>query len=374
MCIVRRLQYQCLSSSYDALKKLFPSTPLDPSYHSIQEESSSLLPTSRPRNKYATPDQFRGALDKEREKVEVFYRAKEEELHRTLTVLIDEVSGLEYRDLGTDDVIKEEDEDEVDDDDEDAAGERSEGEGLLASPKYATVPPPAAMRPKYRPKSSFFNRLAPGFLGKRRKSAFPSVDEADVLESSYPPPLGRRSSSQNNSNRLAASVSTLGTPQEESGPFSPHMKARGSVSKRRSIDGSSDEGPINSHGHDRRTSISSNSSHGEPDFWHGRRRHLSLGLVQMDGSDVPPAASKQFNSTDYEDGDGIGGGEDGRAVFVWTANNDYATVVRIGFKKRITALWLEAYALKQYVDLNMTAFEKILKKFDKNTGNKVSSL
>jgi hypothetical protein len=65
-------------------------------------------------------------------------------------------------------------------------------------------------------------------------------------------------------------------------------------------------------------------------------------------------------------------GDDGRAVFVWTANNDYATVVRIGFKKRISALWLEAYALKQYVDLNLTAFEKILKKFDKNTGNKVS--
>lgn len=348
--------------SYDALKKLFPSTPLDPSYHSIQEESSSLLPTSRPRNKYATPEQFRGALDKERQKVETFYRAKEDELHRTLGLLEDEVLSSEYRDLGTDDVIKEEDEDEdADDDDEDGA-ERSEGEALLASPKQATVPAPA-MRPKYRPKSSFLNRLAPSFGGKRRKSVMP-VDEADLLEANYQPTLGRRSSSQNTS-RMLASVSTLGTPQDEMS--SPNLKARGSLSKQRSIDVLSDD-PANGsgHGHDRRTSMSSNSSH-EHDFWNGRRRHLSLGLVQLDDSDIPSAVLKAM-TRDSQDGNGDMAG---RAIFVWTANNDYATVTRIGFKKRLTALWLEAYALKQYVDLNLTAFEKILKKFDKNTGNKV---
>jgi phosphate transporter len=40
-------------------------------------------------------------------------------------------------------------------------------------------------------------------------------------------------------------------------------------------------------------------------------------------------------------------------------------------KKRISALWLDLYALKQYVDLNLTAFEKILKKYDKNTNSKL---
>jgi phosphate transporter len=59
--------------SYDALKKLFPENPLDPTYHSTQE-SHSLLPTHRT-DKYASPDEFRVALDREKNKVAEFYSA-----------------------------------------------------------------------------------------------------------------------------------------------------------------------------------------------------------------------------------------------------------------------------------------------------------
>jgi phosphate transporter len=56
------------------------------------------------------------------------------------------------------------------------------------------------------------------------------------------------------------------------------------------------------------------------------------------------------------------GGLSHAVSYIWTANSDYGKVVRIGFKKRIAALWLEGNSLGQYTELNMTAFEKILKK------------
>lgn len=64
-----------------------------------------------------------------------------------------------------------------------------------------------------------------------------------------------------------------------------------------------------------------------------------------------------------------GGERDGFTPYIWSATTDYGKVVRIGFKKRIAQLWLEGNSLRQYVDLNMTAFEKILKKYDKNTNS-----
>jgi phosphate transporter len=326
------------------LKKLFPSTPLDPSYHSTQQETSSLLPTTRPRQKYATPEQFRQALEKEKEKVIAFYRSKEEDLHHTLDVLEDEVMELEDRDLGTDDVIKEEDEDEDDDDE----GEQTEGEALLV-PKVSQAP----VRPRYRPRPSMFSRL--GTIGRRRKGATTS-DQADLLEASLgPSPRRRASSIPPHRDSMSASISTLNHSHEE-GSNSPNLQAKlGPRLGRRVSEMDSEEGATGA-GHDRRTSVSSNSSHGEnSDFWSTRRRHLSLGLVQLDSDDIPQAVRANQQETAESDGDA-------RPAFVWTANNDYATVLRIGFKKRISALWLEAYALKQYVDLNMTAFEKILKK------------
>ena len=351
-------------TSYDALKKLFPSTSLDPSYHSTQNdrESSSLLPTHRNRAaKYATPEQFREALDRERTKVEAFYRSKEEDLHHTLSMLEEEVLALEDRDLGTDDVIKEEDEDEEDEDGDNDEGEAREGEGLLSSSRLY---PKTSTRPAYRPRTStsIFNRL--GKFAQRRKSAIKTNHEADILEASFAPSTGRpRRRSLSTSRDMGASVSTIGTHDEaQPSPLSPVLHGRVPSGKRNRPNSemeSSEDGTGTGTGHERRTSVSSNSSH-EHDFWQARRRHLSLGLVQTDPASVP-AAVKHFNG-DAEQGHGGVGLSSDRPVFVWTANNDYGTVIRIGFKKRISAVWLDAYALKQYVDLNLTAFEKILKK------------
>jgi phosphate transporter len=83
----------------------------------------------------------------------------------------------------------------------------------------------------------------------------------------------------------------------------------------------------------------------------------------MDPTSIPPIiAMSRYHQNQNENAEDESGEMEQRPVYVWTANNDYGTVLRIGFKKRISAVWLEAYALKQYVDLNLTAFEKILKK------------
>ena len=48
---------------------------------------------------------------------------------------------------------------------------------------------------------------------------------------------------------------------------------------------------------------------------------------------------------------------------VWTAKNDYATDIRLLFKRRITNLYLSLTSLRAYVELNYTGFRKILKKY-----------
>lgn len=262
----------------------------------------------------------------------------------------EEIAALEDRDLGTDDIIKEEDEDEDDGDDED--GERmGEGDALI-SPQIQQIP----VRPAVKPRTSMFGRLAPVFgRSGRRTSAVPGHHEADILEAS----MGRvkRVRSRSTSIGMDQSISS-GFPFEERGIHPSRNRIPGPKKGRRSSDMESMEDGLG--GHDRRTSISSNSSHEHDLAIYPRRRFHSLGLVQMDPTAIPSAVA---SSSRLENGDQADHEEaESRQVLIWTANNDYGTVLRIGFKKRISAVWLEAYALKQYVELNLTAFEKILKK------------
>ncbi|WWC71593.1 uncharacterized protein I206_105551 [Kwoniella pini CBS 10737] len=370
---------------YDALKKLFPSNPLDPTYHSTAQDSetSSILPLHRGRkkDKSANPEDFKKALDKERNKVTEFYHTKLEELFRSYELLEEEIAGLEERDLGQDDTIK-----EVDEEDEDLIdgnGETRETDNLLSPSLSQTFPSKSPVRSR----PSIVGRL--GGLRKfgRRRSVMNNPDEADLMEASIRPRerSSNRASSRNGGNgngNLGDSVASGYFAGEENGPVSSPMGGRVPLPKkgRRSsadLESSTDElVPNNSNGTgtiDRRTSFSSISSH-EGDFSWPKRRFHSLGLVQMDPATVPEWAGPK-NNHDEEEGiqpnHGFAGPNSRKPVFVWTANNDYGTVLRIGFKKRISSVWLEAYALKQYVDLNMTAFEKILKKYDKNTNNKM---
>lgn len=154
---------------------------------------------------------------------------------------------------------------------------------------------------------SLISRLRRGIgsLGQNEESR----DEADLLEAALAPAIQQ---SQQNSRKRSRSRNNN---QDES--------LLGKSPARRS----------------HRLSVSSTGSSAGV----SRRGRRHLGLVPMN----------------HESGEGD--------AYIWTANTDYGKVLRIGFKKRIATLWLDANSLKQYVDLNLTAFEKILKKFDKNT-------
>ena len=341
LCRVSGHRRQDLTASYDALKKLFPSTPLDPSYFSTQQhqESSSLLPTIRTgSDKWASPEEFRAALDRERQKVEDFYNTKLEEIRTTFGVLEDEVRGMEDRELG-EDTIKEEDEEE----DEGAIRETDE----LLSPGMAPPPRPAA-----KSRTSFMNRMAPS-MGRRRKSILPTAPatthEADLHEGTL------RTQRSRSTGRISFSA--------DDGNMSPKALGRG----RRSSDfESSEDGPSNTLSRDRRTSLSSTSSH-ERDHdinLSTRSTFQSLGLVMMDPAEVPDWLY-QTGRDEEEDA------EQKEPVYIWTGSGNYGTFARIALKKKISRVWLDTYSLKQYVDLNLTAFEKILKKYDKNTNSKV---
>lgn len=324
--------------------------------------------------KYATPEEFRAALDKERNKVSKFYETKYAELQTQYSSLADDIALQEERDLtgGLEPAIKEEDEEGDEDGDEDDA--RTEGgaesSGLL-SPRIVRSDSHTA-QPANRPKMKARNSIFGGFGGWNRRKV-PTQHEADVLEASMAP-----ASRSQRSRSMSASRSTWGRSSttsaaaasgalEDGPPSSPRFgKTQPGKKNRRSSDFESSEEAGNDP--NRRLSMSSASSH-ERDLGGLRRRMQDLGLMIMDPSDLPAWARDQgpYDGLNQEHRAGMSssnhqnqGDED--PYYVWTATNDHAQVLKIGFKKRIAALWLDAYSLKQYVDLNLTAFEKILKK------------
>lgn len=292
-------------------------------------ESSQLLGGNG--QEFDSPAVFRQALDRELNKVVSFYNDKLEQVEKTWRDLEDEVREMEDRELI--DVIEEEEEDA---EDEDAAGE-------MPDDRDAFLRNSARNR---RSRPSVIGR----FLPRLRRRASPDRHEADLLEAAYPGPL-RRNRSSSNSKAGLTSPRRLKTPmREQEDPMDRSTIPAPRNARRSSEVESSDDGNVTS---DRRMSVSSASSGRDI----SRGRYHSLGLVIMDPSTVP-----SWVDTDED-----------RQVLVWTADSNYGRVVRIGFKKRIAQVWLEAYALKQYIELNTTAFEKILKKYDKNTNSKASA-
>jgi phosphate transporter len=259
-------------------------------------------------------------------------------MRTTFAALEQEVRGMEDRELG-EDVIKEEDEEEDE-------GEFRETDDLL-SPGMA--PPP---RPAPKSRTSFMNRMAPS-MGRRRKSILPTgtTHEADLHEGQL------RTQRSRSTGRVSFSA-------DDGANLSPKALGRG----RRSSDfESSEDGPLNVTARDRRTSLSSTSSHErEHDINLSARSNMSsLGLVPMDPAEVPEWLWRPEGRDVEEDA------ENRDPIYIWTGSGNYGTFARIALKKKISRVWLDTYSLKQYVDLNLTAFEKILKKYDKNTNSKV---
>ena len=330
--------------SYDGLKKMFPAEPFEPSYRATRQddpEASPLLTAERPQG--ASEEEFTSALDRERNKVIEFYKETEDELQSTFKTILGEVRVLEEREF--DDVIEEEDEDEEGASDRETnqgtSGFRSsqDGAGLEEG-----LPPTKARRSSYTPQSpqlntnkSFMQKNLASF-SNRFLSTDPHRDEADLLEASLTPQVQQETRARSRSNARRARLSRTGTSSD--------------IGRRPS---SNDE--------NRRMSASSASSGGLGPAASMSRHRGNLGLIPM--TDPTPLSDSIFSSSAaaHSAGGPRLSGDDGDAVdYIWTASSDYGKVLRIGFKKRIARMWLDGYALKGYVELNLTAFEKILKK------------
>ncbi|EIW67285.1 hypothetical protein TREMEDRAFT_45287 [Tremella mesenterica DSM 1558] len=341
---------------YDALKKLFPSNPLDPSsYLSTVTESTSILPVHRGDSKYATPPEFRSALDREREKVSTFYLSKISELHRSLEQLEEEIESEETAELvDADDTIAEVNED------------GDEAQAMLGPPS------PSISRAR---KQGILSRLAPnGTIMGRRRSLL-NKDEADVMEGLS---RGRSRSigtsgngNQNQSSPLLEENQLITTEEDLLG--SPIFPTKGKVPPPRNRAMSDLESSDADIGRERRLSVSSASSHGDDYGW-PRKAYGSLKLVPMDRSALPSWTREESeNEPGTPSSSRNAGVREKKTVYIWRGDGHRAQMLKIQYKKRISALWLEAYGLKQYVDLNLTAFEKILKKYDKNTSSKLKN-
>lgn len=281
-------------------------------------------------------------MDKERTKVATFYESKLAELRASTDVLQGEVSSIEQRELQADEdeVIREENEYEIETGEDEDADERANLLGSLPSP---------AVLSSVKKRGSIFGKLPQ--LGRRSSV---TNDSADVFQSSLPADVRTSQSRQ----RARSQSLGVGPMDEEAPPLSPRTPRHRSRAM-------SDLSSADDH-FDRRGSLSSLSSGGG--LWRSTpsRRAHKLGLVPMDPSAYPDWLKDEIAK----------GGSDPESAtkhvyYIWKGNSDYATVLRIGMKKRMTALWLDLYALKQYVDLNFTAFQKILKKYDKNTNSKL---
>lgn len=348
---------------YDGLKKLFPNEPFDPSYHRgrpvtgrDEEEASPLLQAGDERGG-ASQEEFIAACDRERNKVIEFYKEKEEQLAEDFKALQHEVKMLEDREL--EDVIEEDEEEEG----EEAGDEETENDGYTNSQSGSRVlggsrrfsqddrandgagpygSPPAANSAG----TGFFKRF--GQINRSNVNVDPK-DETDLLEAALSPAVMQQQ--QTNARAFtkprSRSRSALPTsPIKNGSNTGPSPKFKRAVSDYELPS----PGMAASNAREHRLSVSSASSGGGP---HGYRYRGNLGLIPMDNTGL---ADSMISASSAQ------GGLSHAVSYIWTANSDYGKVVRIGFKKRIAALWLEGNSLGQYTELNMTAFEKILKK------------
>lgn len=80
-------------------------------------------------------------------------------------------------------------------------------------------------------------------------------------------------------------------------------------------------------------------------------RKLASSIASLGGSPHPPLGSETGSSP-------VGA----RPETIWNSKSAYATDTQLLFKRRITNLYVQTSALKQYVELNYSGFRKILKK------------
>ncbi|PLW24697.1 hypothetical protein PCASD_07555 [Puccinia coronata f. sp. avenae] len=306
----------------------------------IHESTSSAEPPSKTHATLSDSDQvFLELLSQELSKVEQFYESKQHELIDELTRLTKEIETIEkqgmqlVQDSFNPSALAVDDEDE-DDDEEEEEEEQQEGSSN----------PSLSKRQQLLKSASIFGILP--ILGFSSKATRPRRSTS----------LNRpRASSRTITSRRVSKTSRLidlnsSTSGEITSPTSPTSPSTSQNNPRGSLSLDVSRRVTQRDPSQQRSAISKWLPHSPK-----TSRSLSLGSqghrYRRPQQSVPIPNISEF----------------------WMSNVEFIHDSRVFFKRRITQLFVNLNSLKTYIDLNFTAFRKILKKYDKVFESSLSS-
>ncbi|CED82330.1 Na /dicarboxylate, Na /tricarboxylate and phosphate transporters [Phaffia rhodozyma] len=350
---------------YEALKKAIPEPPIvtqpAPFTNNDDLESAPLLDSetivsSRDDQIEPLHKPFFKLLNKELTKVAKFYQETEKRLAEEVEELKESILDEEKRDLdGRDDWERRDhlSEEEGNDGYDDEAGETV---GSLNKFLHGGVHTGKPARSRSRSR------------GASELSRSPSHDTSDLFEAQH--------SSFANRLRYNAHGHTS-TDQEddsspENSPVIPASSLPNATLAKHPSNNLSPTANIKRRGRKNSTVSSSGGavSHTRPG---------QLGLVPVDANTFASGSSSNhglmLNSVTSEafvpnlDSRASAGAHMEGTVNVWTSNSQQASMLKILFKRKITTLWLDWVALRNFRELNQEGAKKALKKFDKITSS-----
>ncbi|KAA1074541.1 low-affinity phosphate transporter [Puccinia graminis f. sp. tritici] len=328
------------------------STGLLQNHDGSPEQATSIIELQpNPLNLTPSDRIFLELLSQELAKVEEFYQSKQQELFDELNGLINEIETIEKQGMqliqdsfnqsarSTDEAIDDEDDDEDDEEEEDNG--RGE-EGTSNQPRRVS---PSTKRQQLLKSASIFGILP--ILGFSSKASRPTRSTSlSRSRGSSKNPTPHRVTKNQNAHLIDVNPSTSVTvtkPTSPTSPLAPQFAPRASLS----LDVSTRAIQADTSQH--RSAISKWLPHSPK-----TSRSLSLGSQtahRRPSQNVPAPNLSEF----------------------WMSNVEFIHDSRVFFKRRITQLFVNLNSLKTYIDLNFTAFRKILKKYDKVFGSSLSS-
>ncbi|OAV95925.1 hypothetical protein PTTG_04755 [Puccinia triticina 1-1 BBBD Race 1] len=296
---------------------------------------------------------FLELLSQELSKVEQFYQSKQQELIDELNGLTNEIESIEKQGMqliqdsfnqsarSTEEAIEDEDDEEDDDEEDDGRGDEGPSNNS-ARPRRIS---PSTKRQQLLKSASIFGILPIlGFSSKASRSRRSKSLSRSRASSTNPTP--HRMPKNVNSHLIDVNPSTSVAATKPASPTTPMATsnaARGSTS----LD-------VNT----RATQHDSSQQRSAISKWlpHSPKTSRSLSLGSQGPQKRPLQSAIAPNLSEF-----------------WMSNVEFIHDSRVFFKRRITQLFVNLNSLKTYIDLNFTAFRKILKKYDKVFGSSLSS-
>ncbi|KAH9456490.1 hypothetical protein KEM48_003207 [Puccinia striiformis f. sp. tritici PST-130] len=287
---------------------------------------------------------FLELLSQELTKVEQFYQTKQDELIDELNGLTNEIETIEKQGIqlvqdsfnqstrSNEEAVDDEDDDEEDEDEHDDDVGRGAQGGSSTGPRRIS---PSNKRQQLLKSASIFGILPIlGFSSKTNSTSNRRSTSLGRSRGSLKNPTGisKNLTTSNNSHLIDVNPSSSSTTVTQ--PPSSQLAPRASLDV-----------------HHRPPSGDTNLSRGIAKWLPNSprpSRSLSLGSQTQFHRRAQQNLSTAPNLSEF-----------------WMSNVEFIHDSRVFFKRRITQLFVTLNSLKTYIDLNFTAFRKILKKYDK---------